>query len=251
MNDIQIGRIGRALRQRADLTQKELAARAGVSQGAVSLFERGRLGGMTIARVRHILGALDAELVLIATWRGGDLDRRLDARHAKLGDDVARLLEGNGWEVVPEVSYSIFGERGSIDLLGWHPETSTLLVVEVKSELASIEETLRKHDVKVRLGPQVVRERFEWQPVVVARLLVLPEHRTIRHQVEDKSALFGRAYPARNVAVRRWLRAPSGPLAGLLFLPATSGARRMREQTTRKRVRVPRPSVDLAPIVTR
>jgi Helix-turn-helix. len=244
MNDIQIGRIGRALRHRANLTQEGLSARAGVSQGAISLFERGHLGGMPVGKVRRILAALDAELVLIARWRGGDLDRLLDARHARLGDDMARLLLEDGWEVVPEVSYSTFGERGSIDLVGWHAGTRTLLVVEVKSELASIEEMLRKHDAKVRLAPQVVRERFGQAPLVVARLLVLPEHRTIRGQVEDKPALFGVAYPARNVATRRWLRSPAGPLAGIMFLPDTNVVRGMREPATRKRVRVPRASVD-------
>jgi hypothetical protein len=40
------------------------------------------------------------------------------------------------------VTFSIYGERGSIDLLAWHSETRTLLVVELKSELTSIEETL-------------------------------------------------------------------------------------------------------------
>lgn len=244
MNHIQIGRIGRALRHRASLTQQELAMRADVSQGVVSLFERGRLGGITVDKSRRILAALDAELVLIATWRGGDLDRLTDARHARLGDDMTRLVGDYGWDVVPEVSYSQFGERGSIDLVGWHPSTGTLLVIELKSEVASIEETLRKHDVKARLGPRVVRERFGWQPRVVARLLVMPEHRTIRRQVEDMSALFGSAYPDRNVATRRWLRTPAGPLAGLLFLPDSGVARGMRGPTTRKRVRMPRASAD-------
>lgn len=244
MNDIQIGRIGRALRHRAHLTQEDLAARTGVSQGTISLFERGRLSGMTIGKIRGIVAGLDAELVLIATWRGGDLDRLLDARHARLGDDIAERLGDGGWEVMPEVSYSSFGERGSIDLVAWHMATSTLLVIEVKSEITSIEETLRKHDAKVRLAPKIVRERFGWEPRIVARLLVLPEHRTIRRQVEDKPILFGRAYPDRAVAVRRWLRAPEGPLAGLVFLPNSHVVRGMRQSQIRKRVRVPRPSLD-------
>src|SRR6478736_4017218 len=97
--------------------------------------------GMPVGTVRKIVGGLDAELVLFIRWRGGDLDRLLDAGHARLCDDLARLLTNRGWEVAPEVSYSEYGERGSIDVLGFHPESGLLLVTEVKTEVASVEET--------------------------------------------------------------------------------------------------------------
>ncbi len=211
-----------------------------MSQGEISLFERGRIEGMTVGTVRKIFGGLDAELVLFVRWRGGDLDRLLDSGHARLCDELVRLLTADGWEVAPEVSYSEFGERGSIDLLAWHPGLRILLVIEVKTEVASVEETFRKHDEKVRLAPKVALQRFGWDARSTARLLVFPEHRTIRRQVEDKAALFGRGYPMRNVAVRRWLREPDGPLSGLLFMPDTSEARGVRQRPVRKRVRVGR-----------
>jgi DNA-binding Xre family transcriptional regulator len=244
MNDIQLGRTIRALRHRADLTQAELGARTGVSQGTISLLERGRVGGMSLGRLRAVVAGLDAEVVLIPSWRGGDLARLLDARHAGLCEAMTRSLDARGWVVTPEVSYSRFGERGSIDLVGWHEARAALLVIEVKSEITSVEETLRKHDAKVRLGPGIVRDRFGWPARTTARLLVLPEHRTIRRQVEDRSAVFGRAYPDRAVAIRAWLRDPDRPLAGLIFLPDTSAGRGMRGLTTRKRVRMARSSVD-------
>jgi transcriptional regulator with XRE-family HTH domain len=237
VDDLRIGRIGRALRHRLGWRQRDLGDRIGLSQDEISLFERGRIESMPIRTVRRILGGLDAELVLVVRWRGGDLDRLLDAAHARLADDLTRFLEADGWEVAPEVSYAVYGERGSIDLLAWRAETRALLVVEVKSEITSVEGTFRKHDEKVRLAANVARERFGWSPILIARLLVLPEHRTVRRQVEDKSALFGRVYPTRNVGVRRWLKAPSGPLSGLLFLPDTSVARGRRARPTRKRVR--------------
>jgi transcriptional regulator with XRE-family HTH domain len=240
MENLKLGRIGRYLRQRLGWRQKDLGDRIGLSQGEISLFERGRIEGMPVRTVRRIFGGLDAELVLFVRWRGADLDRLLDAGHARLGDDLARLLTDDGWEVAPEVSYSEFGERGSIDLMAWHLATRILLVTDVKTEVASVEETFRKHDEKVRLAPKIARERFGWDVRATARLLVFPEHRTIRRQVEDKPALFGRVYPMRNVAVRRWLRAPDGPMAGILFLPDTNEARGMRRRPTRKRVRVGR-----------
>ena len=246
MDDLRIGRIGRALRHRLGLRQRDLGNRVRLSQGEISLFERGRIEAMPIRTVRRILRGLDAELVLVVRWRGGDLDRLLDAGHARLGDDLTRLLAAEDWEVVPEVSYSVFGERGSIDLIAWHAESASLLVVEIKTEITTVEGTLRKHDEKVRLAPGLAEERFGWDAVVTARLLVLPEHRTIRRQIEDKAALFSRVYPSRNVAVRRWLRSPGGPLSGILFLPDTSRARGMRTRPTRKRVRRPREPRDPA-----
>lgn len=241
VDGLRIGRIGRALRHRLGWRQSDLGDRVGLSQGEISLFETGRLDPMPLRTVRRILGGLDAELVLAVRWRGGDLDRLLDAAHARLSDDLARLLGDEGWEVAPEVSYSVFGERGSIDLLAWHPETATLLVVEVKSEIATVEGTFRKHDEKVRLAGRVAAERFGWVANVVGRLLVLPEHRTVRRQIEDKAALFGRVYPSRNVEVRRWLRAPTGAMSGILFLPDTRVARGLRSRPARKRVRTTHP----------
>ena len=238
MDDVRIGRIGRYLRQRLGWRQEDLGDRIGLSQGSISLFERGRIEGMPVGTVRKIVGGLDAELVLFVRWRGGDLDRLLDAGHARLCDNLSRLLTNQGWEVAPEVSYSEYGERGSIDVLGFHPGSRLLLVTEVKTEVASVEATFRKHDEKVRLAPKIARERLGWDARATARLLVVPEHRTIRRQVEDKPALFGNVYPARNAAVRRWLRMPEGAISGLLFLPDTNQARGMRARPSRKRVRV-------------
>jgi transcriptional regulator with XRE-family HTH domain len=244
VDDLRLGRIGRHLRQRLGWRQRDLGDRIGLSQGEISLFERGRIDGMPVATVRRILGGVEAELVLYVRWRGGDLDRLLDAGHARLCNDLAGLLIDQGWKVAPEVSYSVYGERGSIDLLAWEPTTMTLLVTEVKTEVASVEATFRKHDEKVRLGPLVAQERFGWAANVTARLLVFPEHRTVRRQVEDKAALFGRVYPTRNVGVRRWLRSPDGPMSGLIFLPDTSQPRGRRGRPSPKRVRVGSPRTD-------
>jgi hypothetical protein len=211
-----------------------------VSQGTVSLVERGRLDALALRQLRKVLAKLDAEVVVLVRWRDGEIDRLLDARHAALGGLMVERLQSMGWMVIPEVSYSIFGERGSIDLLAWHPPTRTLLVVELKSELGSLEETLRRHDAKVRLAPKVANKRFGWVATTVGRILVFPEHRTIRRQVERHDLLLRRIYPLRSVAMRRWLAAPLGPAAGLMFLPLTNSHRAMRDPGPRSRVGGPR-----------
>jgi hypothetical protein len=121
--------------------------------------------------------------------------------------------------VATEVSFNIYGERGSIDILAFHPDSGALLVVEVKSVVPNIGGMLMTLDRKVRLAREVARKQLGWEATTVSRLLVLPEHRTARRRVADHATTFETAFPERNVAVKRWLRAPSGALAGLLFVP--------------------------------
>lgn len=230
----------RALRQRLEWRQENLGARAGVSQDAVSRAERGRIDGMTVRRVRSITRALDAELVLAVRWRGGDLDRLLDEGHAGVLGASAGLLDDGGWQVAAEVTYAVYGERGSIDLLRWHAATGCLLVVEVKTALVSVEATLRKHDEKVRLASGIASERFGWRVAGVSRLLVLPDTTSARRAVTRHAAVLDGAYPLRGNAIREWLREPrpgSGVMSGLLFAPGTRGGRGTRARTSPKRIR--------------
>lgn len=236
MDDGRVGRALRAIRHHFGWRQGDVGERARVSQQAVSVAERGIIDAMPLRRLRQIARALDADIVVTVRWRGGDLDRLLDEGHASLIGAVLRSLEDFGWEVRPEVTFSVYGERGSIDILAWHAPSRTLLVIEVKTELTSVEETLRRHDAKVRLAADIGRERFGWEARQVARLLVLPDVSTARRRVERHDAVLGRAYPARGSTVRTWLRAPASPMAGLLFV-SPAGGRGQRTSLSRKRIR--------------
>jgi transcriptional regulator with XRE-family HTH domain len=221
----------------------DLARRARLGQSTVSLLERGHIDGLSIRALRRACAALDADLVLLVRWRGGDLDRLLDERHARLGARLARILESLRWEVSPEVTFAIYGERGSIDLLAWHAATRTLLVVEIKSELTSAEETLRRLDVKVRLAPQVAVQRLGWRPAKVARLLVLPADRTSRRRVAAHSGIMARAFPTATAAVRHWLRHPSGSIAGLLFVTDSDHDGPRHRLAAQKRIKRRHPAI--------
>lgn len=243
MDELRMGRILRAIRHRLGWRQEDVAAKAGVSQDAVSRLERGHIEGLTIRTVQRIARALDADVALVVRWRGGELDRLLDEGHATLVGAIATLLEADGWLTVAEVTYSVYGERGSIDLIAWHPPTRTLLVVEVKTELTSVEATLRKHDEKVRLAERIAAERFGWQADRIARLLVLPDGSTARRRVARHDVVLGRAYPLRGRELRRWLRDPSDASdasGGIAFQSLTHRARGRRDPVTRKRVRTTR-----------
>jgi hypothetical protein len=193
---------------------------------------------MTLATLRRVMAAFGASVEVAVRGLGADTDRLLDEGHAVLVGSASAWLVGSGWDARAEVTYSEYGERGAMDLLAWHAPSRTLLVVEVKTELASMEAMLRRHDEKARLAATVATRRFGWRARVVARLLVLPEQRSVRRQVENHSQILERAYPARNVAVRRWCRAPDGPLMGLIFLPDTARSRCTRTGGPNRRVRL-------------
>jgi transcriptional regulator with XRE-family HTH domain len=224
MDPIRVGRSLRALRQRLRWRQLDLARQAGVSQQTVSDIERGRAAAVSLPRLGRVAAALDADLDLVVRWRGGALDRLLDERHAALCAAAAARLSTLGCEVIVEGSYSYFGERGSVDVLGWDSRRAALIVVEVKTELTSIEATLRKHDEKIRLGPLIARDRFGQSARIVIGLLVVSDDSTSRRRVERHAALLGATYPLRGRAAWAIAASGRGSARGLVFLsPTTRG----------------------------
>lgn len=170
--------------------------------------------------------------------RGGELDRLLDAGHAALQDLVKRRLEAAAWQVRAEVTFSRFGERGSIDLLAFHPANEVLLVVEIKTVIADVQGLLRPIDVKVRLAATIAVE-LGWRARVVVPALVVSEESTSRRRVAQHPSLFGR-FAVRGVAARSWLRSPNVSAPGiLLFISSSDGTagavRRPGQQRVRRR----------------
>lgn len=167
--------------------------------------------------IRAIFAALEARVQLAPRWKGAELERLLDEDHAAVVAAVARRLEAIGWTVELEVTYSEFGERGSIDVLGIRPAERAIVVVEVKTDVASTEAVGRKVDEKARLAHGIVAARLGWRPVSVGRLLVMPDRMRLRRLVE-RHEVIARMFPVGAVAIRRWLRMPVGAMAGLWFL---------------------------------
>jgi hypothetical protein len=161
-----------------------------------------------------------------AWWNRAALDRLLDKRHAAVVEGMITSLGHHGWRTATEVTFSEWGERGSIDVLGAHEPSRSIVVGEAKSEWGSIEETIRRLDVKERLVSAIAEKRFGFVPAQVAVLLVFPEDRTARRIARRYDATLSAAFPARNAAIGRWLRQPDGPLRGLWFLPNVDLRRR-------------------------
>jgi transcriptional regulator with XRE-family HTH domain len=235
MDTLRVGRSLRALRIRRRWRQQDVAAAAGISRSQYGRIERGDVHGVPLADLEATCAALGADLDVRVRWHGEGLDRLLDAAHADLVNCVVRLLADDGWEVAVEVSFNHFGDRGSVDVLGWHHAARALLVIEVKSVIPDAQGTISSHDRKTHLAGVIGKSRG-WEPEIVGSLLVVADSSTSRRRVLQLADVFGTAYPARAIVVRRWLRAPVGGLSGLLFLPNIQGDGTRRRPASRERV---------------
>jgi transcriptional regulator with XRE-family HTH domain len=214
-----LAQICRALRRRLGITQRKLAELSGVPRDDLVLIEGGRAGEVEIERVRRVLESLDGRLRVTAWWNGAAADRLLDERHAGIIERATTTIVHCGlWEVLSEVTFSEYGERGSIDLLGAHLPTRSVLVGEVKASVGSLEETNRVFDVKGRLAPKIALARFGWTPSSVSRVLIFPEDRTVRRVIDRYAATMTALYPMRGREFRSWLRKPTAAVSAIWFL---------------------------------
>jgi hypothetical protein len=217
-DDQRIAHLLIAIRRRSRLRQIDVARLAAVPRRDVLAIEAGRVGFVAVDRVRRAFEAAGGRARLAVWWNGAAADRLLDERHAALVEGAVRLMQRRGWLTDVEVSFSKFGERGSIDILAGQPSSRTVVVSEVKSELGSLEETNRALDVKVRLGPELAEARFGWPPATIGRLLILPDRDTLRRTISRHERTMASAYPQRGREVRTWLRHPVGSIRGIWFL---------------------------------
>ena len=190
-------------------TQSTLAARIGASRQLVSRIERGELAAIPIGTLRRIATELDATLSLQVRWRGEELDRLVDAAHARLQQATSELLMSLGWLVRVEVSFNHYGDRGRVDIMALHPVLRIILIIEIKSGLGDLQDTLGRLDVKVRLGRRIADD-LGWSDVsAVVPVLVIGDTRTARSVVARHDALFKR-FTVRGRAALAWLRRPHG-----------------------------------------
>ena len=229
MTNAQIGRVFRAVRHRMRHRQQDVAERAHVSRQLVSRIERGRLDEVSTVALRAVADALEIRLETTARWRGGDLDRLLNRRHAAMHEAALALFERRaGWTTVSELSFNVWGERGVIDLAAWHEERHALVINELKSEFVDPGELVGTMDRRRRLAVEIARSRG-WEPAVIALWVIVEDTRTNRRHLAASRRLLRGAFPADGHAMLRWLDDPAGPIAGPSFLsPARLAVARQR-----------------------
>jgi transcriptional regulator with XRE-family HTH domain len=245
MSDQRLGAAIRLVRVRRGWRQVDLAHRAGVGQSTVSRVERGHFTSLSVDRLRAVASELDIRVDVIGRWRAGDLDRLLNAGHSRLDESVARAFRDlPGWTAEPEVSFSIYGERGVIDILAWHPGRRVLLVIELKTDIADVNELLGTADRKRRLAVPVAMERGwirpgEPVPAVSLWVIVAPS-RTNRRRLAEHQAVLRAALPTDGRAMTGWLRDPRASVRALSFWPDSHGGAGRPPGRSVRRVRTPR-----------
>jgi transcriptional regulator with XRE-family HTH domain len=238
VEDSRIGAWVRSERRRLGLRQADLAEIAGVGKSTVARLECGRLSEMTITAARTVAAAVGIELPFAPrSRRGASIERQVDWRHAALVEAVLGRLAALGWETTVEYSFNHYGDRGSVDLLAWHRDARALLIVEVKSDLRNVQETLHALDVKRRVVPMLVRTERGWTADSLGVVMVLSDLGVERGRDGQHAATFDATLPARTVEVRRWLARPIGRLRGVWFLQIARPVGAKREPAGHGRVR--------------
>jgi len=220
MDDQRIGTMLRAIRVKKRWRQTDVAAKARVSPAVVGRVERGGASTVALGRLRRIAAAVGARFDSFVRWDGADLPRLMDARHSAMHEAVAGLLSSlDGWTFEPEVSFSIYGERGVIDVLAWHPGRRMLLVIELKTEVVEIGALLGKMDQRRRLAAEVAQRSYGWDAISVSTWVVVADGRTNRRAVAAHRVVLRKKFPVDGRSMRRWLSDPLGRVDALGFLP--------------------------------
>ena len=231
----------RAVRIHLRLRQDDVARIARVSQSSVSRIERGHIGTLPAVVVRAVAAVLEIRLDTVPAWRGGSLERVINARHSAIHERLAvRLAGATGWVSAAEVSYSIFGERGVIDRLAFHAERRMLAVFEIKADLSDPAGLVSQVDRYRRLAPEIADGRG-WDGKLTSCWAVIADSDTNRRRLLAHRALLRGAFPADGRALGDWLRDPAERVDGLTFLAYPHGETGTRSLSTVKRVRLTRP----------
>lgn len=238
MDIIRLGSVFRAVRIRKGWRQVDVAFAARVSQAMISRIERGHLRHVSVAVLLKVAEALEVRIDVLPRWRGGDLDRMLNAGHAALHNRVAQLFAGTPWLLAPENTFAFYGERGVIDILAFHRDIGALLIIELKTDLVDVQQLMTAVDRYRRLAPRIARERG-WHVRSVSVWAALRDTKTNRRRAAEHAAVLRLAFPGDGRSVRRWLRTPNGALAALSFIAdgtnrpgaaSSSGVRRVRRR---------------------
>ena len=203
----------------------------------VTRIEVGSFRRMPLGTVAAVADALGGSVDVTLRWEGAQLDTLIDAPHAWLAEATASLLDRHGWVVRSEVSFNHFGDRGRVDLLAWHAAARAVAVIEVKSTIGDVQETLGRLDTKVRLALILSRQSGWGTPATAIRVLVVGDSRRDRRIVGQHERLF-EGFPIRGRQARAWTRHARPPFPpGLLWftkVPDAHGVGTTRNRRVRK-----------------
>ena len=112
------------------------------------------------------------------------------------------------------MSFSIYGERGIVDVLAWNEAHRALLVIELKTDIVDVNDLVGTFDRKVRLGGRIAQDRG-WDPLTVSGWVIVAAGRTNRERIAVHGAMLRAAFPMDGRGIGAWLRRPIGRCSAL------------------------------------
>jgi transcriptional regulator with XRE-family HTH domain len=227
----------RAVRVKRGWRQQDVADRARVHRTVISNIERGRLEAVSVGTILAVARALDIQVSLTARWYAGDLDRLVNSRHARLHESVARWFAEDlpEWVLEPEVSFSIYGERGVIDIVAWHPGFRALIVIELKTDIVDVNQLMGQMNQRRRLAREIARDRG-WDPISISTWVIVANGRTNRARLAAHRTVLRNAFPLDGRSMQGRLRRPDRAIAALSIWERGEGGSPTTELSARHRV---------------
>ena len=213
--DSSVSRIGlaiRDLRRSIGWSERELAARAGVSQSLVSFIERGRLHNLSFESAGRLLEAMGGRLIIDAAAPFlGDRERQREPAHVRCATYVVRRLERDDWQVATEVEIGGDRFRGWIDVLAYNAARRLLLLIEINTEihdLGAIERALGWYERECWSAAR----RMGWYPDRLLSSLMLLSSAANDVRIRENRDSLARLFPVRASELAAYLRDPGRPV---------------------------------------
>lgn len=194
-------------------TQGEVATGAAVSRGYVARIECGTANPTldVVDRLSHVLGIepeLGFRIPAIIGWTP-----QRDVVHAHCSAYVQRRLRTAGWQTAREVEVVQARSHGWIDLLAFHPEDETLLVIEIKTRLDDLGAVERQLGWYGRSAGDVAR-RLGWTPRRIVIWLVVLASDEVEAVISNNGDLLQGRFPLRARQMQAWLSEGRHPTTG-------------------------------------
>lgn len=200
-----LGAVGHALREsrlRRGLTQRAVAARAGVSTSTVQRVEGGRSGSITLDSIQRTALAVGRPLRIELAL---DPHREpLDAGHLGIQELVVRLGSSGGYVALPEMLAGRVGSWRSTDVALRTDLRRWLLIVECWNTIGDVGAAYRGTSRKIADGEEYAAGRWGDDPHLVSACWVVRATARNRALVARYPALFAAKFPASS---RAWVRA--------------------------------------------
>ena len=204
-----MGTAVRLARQRAKLTQTQVAARAGLTQTTISVLERGRGAGAGLETWAVVAAALGEQLAAFLEGASG-ADQPRDVVHIRGQSVLITTASPGGWRGLPEFAVDPGTRSRSIDVVLIRPASREAIVAEIWDWFDDVGAGLRSLDSKVaalRLRLPGARDPAA-EPWVVRSLYVVRGTKR-NHELLNK---LGPVFAARfGGSSRGWLRALTDP----------------------------------------